>query len=591
MLIAESEILRKDGEGMKLNRAIVLALLCVLVSAFAFFGSEEVNAGNPMGQDNPTVTAPTGKYTGNDSDGVQEFLGIRYAAPVKRWMPPTDVKTTKKNEFSATRWGPGCMQPYDELQVVTQGGMSEDCLTLNVWTKDAKVKKKPVLVFIHGGGFMSGGSHDPRYEGDNFIRNLGKGEDAVFVSINYRTNVFGSIDLSELKGYKKEYGNAVNLWMLDQIQALKWISENISAFGGDPKNVTLCGQGSGGMAITYMLAKPETHKYFQRVIIESGAPFSASETKAKKLEEAEMLYGLLGVDDMKELLALSDETIKERGLTDYFEEIGAEAGIYADGKIIPTDWWEKIRNGSAKDIDVLIGVTNGEKDLVAYDSDSYKTVRKNAKEIWSEVITAETNKRSAKYGTQATYFLNPLKQNGTPSFAVSKFLRTQKDQVKAMTDLYNAMNSVQGTEYLAEALSEYSDTYLYQWTYAPNGAAVRKYCDANELAPMVSPYGRALSSTGMMFALGNASYGCSEYIGDPKTLDQRPSKLMQSAVYNYIKTGKPAGKGIPKWKAYEKKNRETMVIGAKWSLAKDPRKAQRTTFTARPQGEKAAGKK
>ena len=88
MLIAESEILRKDGEGMKLNRAIVLALLCVLVSAFAFFGSEEVNAGNPMGQDNPTVTAPTGKYTGNDSDGVQEFLGIRYAAPVKRWMPP-----------------------------------------------------------------------------------------------------------------------------------------------------------------------------------------------------------------------------------------------------------------------------------------------------------------------------------------------------------------------------------------------------------------------------------------------------------------------------------------------------------------------
>ena len=570
---------------MKQNRMIVLLLLCVLVPVFAVLGTEEANAGNPIGNDNPVAAAPTGTYTGNDSEGVQEFLGIPYAS-AQRWKPPTDVKTTTKDKIDASQWGPACPQPYNDVEVASQGEMSENCLSLNIWTKNVKLKKKPVLVYIHGGGFMYGGSHDPMYEGDSFIRNLRTGEDAVFVSINYRTNLFGSIDLSELPGYTKEYDSSINLWMLDQIQALKWIHENIAAFGGDPGNVTLCGQSCGGVSITYLLAKPETHKYFQKAIIESGSPFNLLESKAKKQENAQIAFDLLGVDSMKELMELSDEVIKERALTEYFETVGEDAGVYPDGKIIPTDWWDRIRKGSAKDVKVMIGCMNGENDIDEYDHTKDAKLWSTSQEIWTNVITDNVNRRGEKHGTTVSGLLNPMKADGKPAFALDRFLATDKNKTKAMLDLYNAMCYVQGTEYEAEALSDYTDTYMYYWTYAPAAKNVVKYCEDNERVPKVSPYGRALNGMGIVFGLGNQDYGYLEITGDPAKLPKDISPRMQGAFYRFIKTGDPNSKKTPAWKKYNRKDRLTMVMGADWKLVKDPRKAQREAFNVRPQGEK-----
>lgn len=531
----------------------------------------------------PVVKANTGTYTGKVNDGVQEFLGIRYADTAQRWKAPTDVKTTADDEIAATEWGPCCTQPYNEVEIASQGELSEDCLNLNIWTKDVATQGKPVMVFIHGGGFMNGGSNDPMYYGDTMVRNLAETEDMVFVSINYRTNIFGSIDLSGLEGYTDEYADAINLWALDQKQALKWINENIEAFGGDTENITLVGQSCGGMSIAYMLAMDDATKYFQKAVIESGAPFIAQISKEKKAEVADMIFKTAGVKTLDEFLALSDEEIKEKYLGDIFDNMQGLSDIYADGNIIPTDWWDKIRLGSADGIKIMIGSTSGENDWAAFDYENMPAALKNEQDIWDWYIAPDIEKKG---GTDTKYLINPVAKDGTPSFDLDAFLATDKDKVKAMTDLYNAMSYVQGTEYMAEALSEYTDTYLYYWTYAPEPATVAEYCEANDLTPETSPYGRPLHAMDLLFAFGTTEEGYQEISGDPAKLPEKLSPMAQAAWYNFAKNGDPNNDLIPEWKKYDKSKRETMVMDEEWSLQSDPRKAQREAFTCRPQDEK-----
>lgn len=534
-------------------------------------------------EDAPVAVTPTGTYTGQMNEGVQEFLGIRYAAPTERWKAPTDVTTVTEDEISAVEWGPCCTQPHNEVEIASQGVLSEDCLNLNIWTKDVETKGKPVMVFIHGGAFMNGGSNDPMYYGDTMVRNLSESDDMVFVSINYRTNMFGSIDLTGLEGYTDEYYDSINLWILDQIQALKWINENIESFGGDAENITLCGQSCGGMSISYMLAMDEATQYFQKAIIESGAPFISQITKEKKAEVAQMTFDTLGVKTLEELLALSDEEINENFLSDIFDNMQGVSDIYPDGKIIPADWWDRIREGSAKEIDVMIGCTSGENDWAAFDPENMPEALENEQDIWEWYIAADSEKKG---GVNDKYLINPVAEDGSPSFDLDAFLATDKDKVKAMTDLYNAMCYLQGSEYMAEALSSYTDTYNYYWTYAPDPNAVTEYCFDNDIVPETSPYGRPLHSMDLLFAFGTMEGGYEEISGNPADLPEDISPMAQATWYSFAKNGNPNNDLIPSWEKYDETNRYTMVMGEKWSLEKDPRSAQRLAFTCRPQGEK-----
>lgn len=551
--------------------AALLALAAVFAVLFTGCG----------GNENPQVTAPTGTYTGVYEDGIEEYFGIRYAAPVERWKRASDVTTTSEDAIDATEWGPCCTQPYDEVEIASQGELSEDCLNLNIWTKDSTTEGKPVFVFIHGGGFMNGGSHDPMYEGDSMVKSLDDGEDMVYVSINYRTNIFGSIDLQGLDGYTDEYYDAINLWVLDQIQALKWINENIESWGGDPENVTVCGQSCGGMSISYMLSMPEATQYFQKAIIESGAPFIAQQTEEQKLAVADMVYDELGVDSLDEFLALTDEEIQENGLSDIFENLMGLANIYADGKIISKTWWDDIREGSAEGIKVMIGCTNGENDWAAYDYENGGIL-----EDPEEVEWYITNDSEIKGDKDAKYLINPISADGTANFDLDAYLDTKEDKVEAMTDLYNDMCYVQGTEYEAEELSEYTDVYKFYWTFTQDSEDIIAYCEDNGLEAEVSPYERAQHSYACVFALGNSSDGYLELTGDPAKNPENLEAMTMSAWYNFAKTGDPNNDMIPEWKTYDSKDRYTMVMDAEWSLEKDPGKAQREALTCRPQGEK-----
>ena len=152
----------------------------------------------------------------------------------------------------------------------------EDCLYLNVWKADDKsAQKKPVIVWIHGGAFETGGTVEPREEGCNFIK---ENPDVILVSLDYRLGALGFFHLSHLPD-GKDYPDAQNLGLMDQIMGLKWVHENIAAFGGDPGNVTIMGQSAGGGSVSLLPLIKGSHQYFQKVIAMSGSPVFTRSTE------------------------------------------------------------------------------------------------------------------------------------------------------------------------------------------------------------------------------------------------------------------------------------------------------------------------
>ena len=317
------------------KKLLLFGLCIVFVLGLCSCGSSDSGeAEEPEMVSDIQVVADTGTYMGHDNDGVQEFLGISYADPVGKWEVPKMVSTTSDDEVICDEWGPSCYQVDDDVEVASTWEQSHDCLDLNVWTKDVATEKKPVIVFIHGGGGWQGGTYDPCYDGEFFIRNLAEGEDAVLVSFNYRLGIFGSLNLSSLEGYDAEtYADAINLATLDQELALKWVNENIASFGGDPENVTLMGQSFGAGSACTLLTIPEANQYFQHIILESGNIFNRQISLEKSEENSKKVFDILGVSSIDELMNLTDEQIMKK--YDQIDEELHHPHRVADGKVIP----------------------------------------------------------------------------------------------------------------------------------------------------------------------------------------------------------------------------------------------------------------
>ena len=226
------------------------------------------------------VSTKSGKVSGIIQEGTMAYLGIPYAK-VERFMPPQPVK-----KWSGIRkcdhWGPMTMQQQN--RPMTEDQMSEQCCVLNVWTTDVKAKK-PVMFWLHGGGFDSGTSEwDPGMC-------LAK-KDVVVVSINHRLNILGFLDLSTVS---KKYKYSGNVGMLDVVQALQWVRDNIKEFGGDPGNVTIFGESGGGGKVGSLLCMPPAKGLFHKAIIMSGTILNVN-TKAMTEELGEAVLKELGID-------------------------------------------------------------------------------------------------------------------------------------------------------------------------------------------------------------------------------------------------------------------------------------------------------
>jgi para-nitrobenzyl esterase len=246
------------------------------VALAALFGLQSLTAG-AAGFAVPTVRVTGGLISGTaSSDGrIRKYLGVPFAAPPVadlRWHAPESVRPWD-GVRSVAAFGPSCVQPPPpagnslQTQLFFAGfkGMSEDCLTLNVWTPAHAVSQRlPVMVWIYGGGFRAGLSSAPLYDGERFAR-----RGVVFVSINYRVWKLGFLTLPELDA-ESPHGASGNYGLLDQIMGLQWVHDNIGAFGGDPSRVTVFGQSAGAQSVTYLLSSPLAHGLFSRAIVESG---------------------------------------------------------------------------------------------------------------------------------------------------------------------------------------------------------------------------------------------------------------------------------------------------------------------------------
>jgi para-nitrobenzyl esterase len=264
----------------------------------------------------PSVETAAGKLQGTSIDGVHVFKGVAYGASpagARRFKPPQPAaKWTGVKQ--ATTYGPAAPQGNSLLpaparstgiSLVGDGAtFSEDCLYLNVWTPGLDNNKRPVLVWLHGGGFATGSGGSALYDGANMART----QDVVVLTINHRLNVFGHLDLSQIAG--ADYADSASVGMLDAILALQWVKENIGRFGGDPGRVTIFGESGGGRKVSVLMAMPPAQGLFHRAVVESGSALRM-DTREVGTERAQKFLAALELppNQIDKLLALPAETL------------------------------------------------------------------------------------------------------------------------------------------------------------------------------------------------------------------------------------------------------------------------------------------
>ena len=302
------------------------------------------------------VKCINGTFVGKKNNGVIAYKGIPFVGkqPVGeyRWKAPVDF-VPDDGVYEAYYNAKSPCQVEDRWQVSSLYVQGEDCLYLNVWKADDGVKNKPVMVWIHGGAFEVGGTVEPREEGTNFVK---ENPDVILVSIDYRLGVFGFFHLSHLPD-GKDYPDAQNLGLMDQIMALKWVHENIAAFGGDPDNVTIFGQSAGGGSVSLLPLIEGSHKYFKRVIAQSGSPVFTRSTE-QAIACTNELMEKLGCKTVADL-----QKLDVKKFVDEADMLTLRVWAERDGKYLPLDPYEAYANGAAKDIDFMQGCT---KDEMAY---------------------------------------------------------------------------------------------------------------------------------------------------------------------------------------------------------------------------------
>ncbi|HVB87728.1 MAG TPA: carboxylesterase/lipase family protein [Candidatus Dormibacteraeota bacterium] len=252
----------------------------------------------PKAASGAVVETSAGKIRGATTGGVHIFKGVRYGAPTDgnaRFMPPRKAAQWT-GVRDAVEFGPRALQLDNqfhgmvppEFEPMDPGGpMSEDCLCLNVWTAGLG-GQRPVMVWMHGGGYTTGSGAFVCYDGTNLARK----HDVVVVTLNHRLGVFGFTYLAELGG--ESFAQASNVGMLDMVAALEWVRDNIAQFGGDPANVTIFGQSGGGGKVSALMAMPPAHGLFHRAIVESGAAVTGL-PRQRATKSAEAFMAKLGL--------------------------------------------------------------------------------------------------------------------------------------------------------------------------------------------------------------------------------------------------------------------------------------------------------
>lgn len=465
----------------------------------------------------PVVTTPQGRLAGATlADGVRVFRGIRYAKPpigAARWTPPVAAPAWKGTR-DATVFGPACFQPkYPSASVYSDDPptMSEDCLSLNVWTPKA-ADKAPVMVWIHGGALSAGYSGSAMYEAANIAA---KG--VVVVSFNYRLGALGFLAHPGLSA-ESPHGVSGNYGLLDQIAALEWVKRNIAAFGGDPANVTIFGESAGGLSVMDLLASPLARGLYGKAIAESAYMINTPELKATAhgTPSGEAIGTLLATalkaPDVAALRALPPET-----LTTVAPKLGYTPLPTVDGWVLEKQLVDTFDAGEQAHVPLLAGFNSGE----------IRTLRRLAPPIPANAAQYEATIR-ANYGDLADAFLKLY-----PATALEdSVLAATRDGIYGWT----------AQRLAAKQTAAGQPAYLYYFDHSYPEADARKIpaFHASEL-----PYVFGAVRTRSMFVAN-----WPKPPADPR--ETRLSDAILSYWTSFARTGVPTTPGAPLWPTYGK---------------------------------------
>ena len=471
----------------------------------------------------------------HSDDGVVSFKGIPYAEQPTgrlRWKPPVPVKDSS-SLFEAYYYGHSPIQTTAASEVGSYYPQGEDCLNLNIWTNSRNdSENKPVMVFFHGGSYGWGATSDPMYDGHNLIA---KFDDIILVTVEYRTGMMGFIDFSTVKGGDK-YAESGNLGLLDQKCALEWVQKNITAFGGDPENVTIFGESAGGGSVSLLPLMEGTKGLFRRIIAQSGSvALTFSKMECQPLTE--MLLEETGAKSMDDLIKLPESKIMElnEDLNDYnnFPE--------RDGIILPVDLYGLYRSGKTKDYPMLQG-TN---------ADEFRYFIKEVGEVAPLIADVSVFEHVIPILYENNYKTLPAVEKDH----ADRFMSIQRDEkVWNITEFYNELlfriPAMKQAEYQAACGG---DSYVYYWTY-PSADKTIGACHAVELS----------------YVFNNLQ----DTIYTGNNVDEKLADTVQNMWVNFARNGDPST-GKYKWEQYKPDTRKTMVLGKDIHMEKDIKSAQR----------------
>ena len=503
-----------------------------------------------------------GKVRGYQLRGIYYFLGIPYGAGTSgpnRFMPPQKPKPWT-NVFPALWWGPSAPQnmanryanPYASFRDHwNYYDVNEDCLRINVFTPAINDgKKRPVMFWIHGGGFTSGnGIEHDGYNGENFAR-LG---DVVFCSINHRLGPLGFCNLAGVGGEK--FAASGNVGMLDIVAALEWVRDNIANFGGDPGNVTIMGQSGGGAKVCILTAMPAAKGLFHKAVVLSGASRRAGDKEySEKLGAAVLKEAGLSKSQLDKLQAMPWQdfyAIATRAQQQMAKAAGPGPGLtrgfspVVDGKILPQHPYDPEAAPTAADIPMIISSVMNEQSPSWMDS--------SLESITLEQVIEKVKERAgfgAGFGEKAKEVVESYARAfpGKKPVEIWSLVSSNRQSVVALANVKS---------------KQPAPVYVDWFTWQP---------------PLFDNRMRAFHCVDICFWFYNTDLMLSHTGGGarPRAL----SAKMAGALLQFMKTGNPNGGGLPNWPRYTEANGETMILDDVCEVKNDPDREARKALPA-----------